>query len=40
MHLRQVSVAPLLPWTLTQVTNLVLLDASRKGKKQGYLLDL
>jgi hypothetical protein len=40
MRLPHVSVAPLLPWTLTQVTNLVLLDASRKGKKQGYLLDL
>jgi len=35
MHLRHVSVAPLPPWTMTQVTNLVLLDASRKGKKTG-----
>ncbi len=39
MHLRQVSLRLCRPWTLTQVTNLVLLDASRKGKKQGYLLD-
>ena len=39
MHLRHVSVAHVLPWTLTQVTNLVLLDAGRKGKKTGLPLD-